>query len=78
MSMTWRPMGLADIARHGVGCQLTQATRVETALDDAAGNMWQAPSGGGEGDGASEARSEDEERGDGLRNSGSGGGGGAG
>jgi len=48
--MTWRAMGLADIARHvirchlaqemrAVGCHLTEEARVQNALDDVAGNI---------------------------------------
>jgi len=36
------PKGLPDIAHHVIGCQPTQETRVSDALDDAAGNRWQA------------------------------------
>jgi hypothetical protein len=32
----WRAMGLADIAHHVIGCNLTQETRVVNALDDVA------------------------------------------
>jgi len=34
--------GLADIARHVIGCHLTQETRVQNALDNGAGNIRQA------------------------------------
>jgi len=35
--MTWRAMGLADIACHVIGYRLTQDTREQNALDDVAG-----------------------------------------
>jgi len=31
--------GLPDIARHVIGCHLTEDTRAENALDDVAGNI---------------------------------------
>jgi len=31
VSMTWRAKGLADTARHVIGCHLTQETRVQNA-----------------------------------------------
>jgi hypothetical protein len=36
--MTWRAIGLAHIARHVIGCRLTQETRAQRALDDVASN----------------------------------------
>jgi len=41
-------MGLADIARHVIGCHLTPATSVQYALDDVASSIWQAPAVGDE------------------------------
>ena len=35
-------MGLADIARHVIGCHLPQDTRAQSALDDEASNILQA------------------------------------
>jgi len=35
-------MGLADIARCGIGCHLTHGTRIHNALDDAAGTICSA------------------------------------
>jgi hypothetical protein len=37
-----RDQGLADTARHVIGCRLTQETRVQRALDDMAGTICQA------------------------------------
>ena len=42
MSMKWRAMGLADTARHVIGCHLTQETRFEMCVDDVADNTCQA------------------------------------
>jgi hypothetical protein len=40
--MTWRPMDLADNARHVVGCHVTHESRVQNVLDDEASNICQA------------------------------------
>ena len=40
--MTWRTMGVVNIARHVIGCHLTQETWIKSALDDVAGNIRQA------------------------------------
>jgi len=40
--MTWQAMGLADVADRVIGRRLTQETRVQHALDDVAGNIYQA------------------------------------
>ena len=37
--MRWTT-GLADIARHVIGCQLSQETRVQDVLDDVASSIW--------------------------------------
>jgi hypothetical protein len=37
MGCFWQ--GLADIARHVIGCQTTQETRVQDAVDDVASNI---------------------------------------
>jgi hypothetical protein len=42
MSVTRRALGLADIARHVIGCHVTRETRVQGALDDMASNLCQA------------------------------------
>jgi len=34
--------GLAAVYRHVIGCILTLETRITTALDDEASNIWQA------------------------------------
>ena len=34
--MTWRAMGLAHVARHVIGCHVTQEARVKHAPDDVA------------------------------------------
>jgi len=47
--MTWRTMGLADIACHVKGCHLTQETRVYNVEDDVAGIVCQALVRGGRG-----------------------------
>jgi hypothetical protein len=51
--MMWRAIshtGSADssIARHVIGCHLSQETRILGALDDVVSDGWQALSGGSE------------------------------
>jgi hypothetical protein len=38
VSMTWRAMGLADIARHVIGCHFTQEMRIQMRVNDVAGD----------------------------------------
>jgi len=44
MQMTWRAMGLENIARHIIGCQSPQRG-FKMRVDDVAGNVCQAPPG---------------------------------
>ena len=39
-------MGLADVARHVIGCHSSQETRVRLHVDDVASNICQAVAGG--------------------------------